>query len=327
MLWVVKPAGWRDWMDLHKNARSCPASRAVLVGRVKALGWTVKEAAEAQGLSERAAYRWLARYRDEGPAGLVDRSPRPKRVARRTSLEMVEKMVELRRMGMAGEEIAAQVGVPQSTVARWLQRAGLGRLRALAAPEPVRRYVHDHPGELLHLDVKKLGRIVEIGHRITGNRRGRKQGAGWEFVHVAVDDASRLAYVEVLPDERDPTATAFLDRTVTWFAARGVRIQRLLTDNGGCYTSHAFTTRCRHFGLRHSRTRPYRPCTNGKAERFIQTLLREWAYAFPCHSSAQRSDLLPRYLHFYNHHRAHTALGRNPPFSRLNLNNLVRNYI
>src|SRR5271157_1736175 len=326
MLWVVKPARWRDWMDLHKNARSCPASRAVLVERVMALGWTVKEAAEAQGLSERVAYRWLARYRQEGASGLVDRSPRPKRVPRRTPPELVERMVELRRTGMAGEEIAAQVKVPRSTVARWLKRAGLGRLRALAAPEPVRRYVHDHPGELLHLDIKKLGRIDRIGHRITGDRRDRKQGAGWEFVHVAVDDASRVAYVEVLPDDRGPTATAFLDRTVTWFAARGVRIQRLLTDNGGCYISGAFAARCRAFGLRHSRTRAFRPCTNGKAERFIQTLLREWAYAFPFHSSAQRSRLLTRYLHFYNHHRAHTALRRNPPFSRLDLNNLVRNY-
>jgi len=313
-------------MDLHKNARSCPASRAVLVERVMALGWTVARAAEAQGLSERAAYRWLARYRDEGPAGLVDRSSRPKRVARCTPPEVVKRSIELRRTGMAGEEIAAQVGVPRSTLARWLKRAGLGRLRALAAPEPVRRYVHDHPGDLLHLDIKKLGRIDRIGHRITGDRRGRTQGAGWEFVHVAVDDASRVAYVEVLPDDRGPTATAFLSRTVTWFAARGVRIQRLLTDNGGCYISAAFAARCRAFGLRHSRTRAYRPCTNGKAERFIQTLLREWAYAFPFHSSAQRSRLLTPYLHFYNHHRAHTALGRNPPFSRLNLNNLVRNY-
>jgi transposase InsO family protein len=235
-------------------------------------------------------------------------------------------MVELRRTGMAGEEIAAQVGVPRSTVAWWLNRAGLGRLRALTAPEPVRRYVHDHPGDLLHLDIKKLGRIDQIGHRITGDRRGRTQGAGWEFVHVAIDDASRVAYVEVLPDDRGPTATAFLDRAVTWFAARGVRIQRLLTDNGGCYISGAFAARCRAFGVRHSRTRAFRPCTNGKAERFIQTLLREWAYAFPFHSSAQRSQLLVRYLHFYNYHRAHTSLGRNPPFSRLNLNNLVRNY-
>ena len=326
MLWVAKPTGWRDWMDLHKNARSCPASRAVLVERVTTQGWTVREAAEALGLSERSAYRWLARFKDEGPSGLMDRSSRPKKLPRRTAPELVCRMLELRRQGMAGEAIAACVGVPRSTVARWLHRAGLGRLRALASPEPVRRYVHDHPGDLLHLDVKKLGRIAGIGHRITGDRRGRRQGAGWEFVHVAVDDASRLAYVEVLPDERATTAIGFLDRAVSWFAARGVLIQRLLTDNGSCYVSRLFAARCHTLAIRHSRTRPYRPRTNGKAERFIQTLIREWAYAFPFQSSAQRAGLLPRYLHFYNHHRAHTSLGRNPPISRLNLNNLVRNY-
>jgi transposase InsO family protein len=327
MLWVAKPAAWEEGrMDLHKNAGSCPKSRAVLVRRVIEEGWTVKEAAEAQGLSARAAYRWLTRYRHEGIAGLEDRSSRPKRVAGRTPPEVVDRMVVLRRTGITGEEIAAHVGVPRSTTARWLKRAGLGRLRALAAPEPVRRYVHDRPGDLVHLDVKKLGRFGQIGHRITGDRRARSRGIGWEFVHVAVDDASRLAYVEVLADEQGATATAFLERAVGWFAAHGVSIHRLLTDNGSCYRAHPFARRCGELALGHSRTRPYRPRTNGKAERFIQTLLREWAYAFPFDSSAHRAQLLPRYLHFYNHHRAHTSLGRNPPISRLNLNNLVRNY-
>ena len=312
-------------MDLHKNAGSCPRSREVLVRRVVEEGWSVKRAAEAQGLSARAAWRWLARYRREGAAGLEDRSSRPRRVAGRTSPEMVARMLELRRTGMTGEEIAVRLGVPRSTVARWLARSGLGRLRALAAPEPARRYVHDRPGELVHLDVKKLGRIERVGHRITGDRRSRSRGAGWEFAHVAIDDASRLAYVEVLPDERGPSAVSFLTRARDFFAAHGAQIQRLLTDNGSCYRSLAFAACCSQLGIRHSRTRPYHPRTNGKAERFIQTLQREWAYAFPFPSSAHRTAVLPRYLHFYNHHRAHSALGRNPPSTRLMLNNVVRN--
>ena len=327
MLWVSKPAAWEEGrMDLHKNAGSCPRSRAVLVSRVVEEGWTVARAAEAQGLSTRAAYRWLARYRAEGVAGLEDRSSRPHRVPHRTSAERIERMLQMRREGRCGAEIAARVGVPRSTVARWLRRHGLGRLGRLAPPEPARRYQKQHPGELVHLDIKKLGRIGQVGHRITGDRRSRCRGIGWEYVHVAIDDASRLAYVEVLPDERAPTATAFLTRAVAFFAGHGVRSQRLLTDNGSCYVADAFARRCQDLELTHGRTRPYRPRTNGKAERFIQTLLREWPYAFPFNSSAKRSQLLPRYLHFYNHHRAHAALAGQPPISRLMLNNLVRNY-
>ena len=310
-------------MDLHQNARSCPASRALLVERVTKLGWTVREAAGSIGMSERRAYVWLSRFRAQGQAGLHDRSSRPQRMARRTAPERVARALALRQGKRSAAEIAGLIGVPRSTVARWLRRHGLGRLRQLAPPEPVRRYQKEVVGELLHLDVKKLGRIGQVGHRITGDRRSRSRGIGWEFVHVAIDDASRMAYVEVLEDERGLTATGFLRRAVRFFAASRVRIQALLTDNGSAYISRPFAAACTRLGLRHLRTRPYRPRTNGKAERFIQTLQREWAYAFPFASSQLRTALLPRYIHFYNHHRAHASLGAQPPISRLN--NVVRN--
>jgi transposase InsO family protein len=311
-------------MDLHKNARSCPASRVLLVRRVVEEGWTVRKAAEAQGLSERAAYRWLARYRAEGVAGLEDRSSRPRRIPYRTPRERVQEIVSLRLRRMSGAEIACRTGLPRSTVARWLARAGMGRLKQLAPPEPIRRYQKEHPGELLHLDIKKLGKICGVGHRITGDKRKRARGIGWEYVHVAIDDASRLAYAEVLADERGSTAATFLRRAVTWFEQHGVTTQRILTDNGSCYISKAFQHICHLLGVKHSRTQPYRPRTNGKAERFIQTLAREWAYAFTFHTSLARVQLLEKYLHFYNHHRAHSALGGRPPYSSLNLNNLLR---
>jgi len=311
-------------MDLHKNARSCPRSRVLLVRRVIEGGWTVRRAAEAQGLSERAAYRWLARYRAEGLAGLEDRSSQPHRVPRRTPRERVEEIVRLRLRRMSGAEIACRTGVARSTVARWLVRAGMGRLKQLAPPEPIRRYQKEHPGELLHLDIKKLGKIRGVGHRITGNRLQRARGIGWEFVHVAIDDASRIGYAEVLADDRGDTAANFLQRAVSWFEAHGVKTLKILTDNGGCYISRPFAEICRLLGVKHSRTRPYRPRTNGKAERFIQTLTREWAYAFSFDTSLARVHLLEKYLHFYNHHRAHSALGGRPPYSSLNLNNVVR---
>lgn len=311
-------------MDLHKNARSCPASRVLLVRRVVEGGWTVRKAAEAQGLSERAAYRWLARYRGEGVAGLEDRSSQPRRIPQRTSQERVQEIVRLRLRRMSGAEIACRTGLARSTVARWLTRAGMGRLKQLAPPEPIRRYQKEHPGELLHLDIKKLGKICGVGHRITGDKRKRARGIGWEFVHVAIDDASRLAYAEVLADERGSTAATFLRRAVRWFEEHGVTTQRILTDNGSCYISKTFQHICHLLGVKHSRTRPYRPRTNGKAERFIQTLAREWAYAFTFQTSLARVHLLDEYLHFYNHHRAHSALGGRPPYCTLNLNNLVR---
>lgn len=310
-------------MDLHQNARSCPASRGVLVGRVLRQGWSIREAAASIGMSERRAYVWLARFRAEGEVGLRDRSSRPHRIAHQMPASRLERALALRREKRSASEIAGLIGVPRSTVARWLRRCGLGRLRQLAPPEPVRRYEKAIVGELVHLDVKKLGKIGRVGHRITGDRRARSRGIGWEFVHVAIDDTSRLAYVEVLEDERGPTATGFLRRAIDFFGSSGVHVQGLLTDNGSCYLSVAFAAGCRELHLAHHRTRPYRPRTNGKAERFIQTLQREWAYAFPFPSSTLRTALLKRYLHFYNCHRAHKSLGGQPPVSRLN--NLVRN--
>jgi transposase InsO family protein len=307
-------------MDLHQNARSCPAGRELMVRRVLEEGWAVSETAHAAGVSTRAVYRWLGRWREEGLAGLQDRSSRPHRSPGRTGDQVGDQIRELRAQRLSGAEIAGRLGLPRSTVARWLHRWGLGRLRQLAPPEPVRRYQKEHPGELLHLDIKKLGRIDGVGHRIHGDRRRRKRGIGWDYVHVAIDDASRLSYVEVLADERGATAAGFLERAVGWFGRCGIRIQKLLTDNGSCYVSSSFTQICLRLGIRHSRTRPYRPRTNGKAERFIQTLLREWAYAFAFDSSSNRTRLLQLYLHFYNHHRAHSALSRASPFAWLETN-------
>jgi len=227
---------------------------------------------------------------------------------------------------MSGAEIAARLDLSPATVGRILRRQGLSRLKSLEPTEPPRRYEKKHPGELLHLDIKKLGRIRGAGHRVTGKRQHRNRGIGWDFVHVAIDDASRLAYVEILPDERQNTAAGFLERTVAWFAQHGIKIQRLLTDNGSCYRSKVFAKARRCLGMRHSFTRPYRPRTNGKAERFIQTLLREWAYRFVYHSSIQRQRCLAHYQHFYNWHRQHQALNRLPPASRLpsTVNNVLR---
>jgi transposase InsO family protein len=235
-------------------------------------------------------------------------------------------VVALRRQRMSGAEIAARLAMSPATVARILRREGLSRLKSLEPTEPPRRYEKKHPGELLHLDIKKLGRIRGVGHRITGNRQHRSRGVGWEFLHVAIDDASRWAYVEVLDDERQATAAAFLDRAVTCYARYGIKIQRLLTDNGSCYRSKLFAQTRRRLGLGHGFTRPYRPRTNGKAERLIQTLLREWAYRFAYHSSTQRQRCLSHYLHFYNCHREHRSLNRLPPASRLpsTVNNVLR---
>jgi len=235
-------------------------------------------------------------------------------------------VVALRRQRMSGAEIAARLGMSPTTVARILRSKGLSRLKALEPTEPPRRYEKQHPGELLHLDIKKLGRIRGVGHRITGDKRRRSRGIGWDFVHVAIDDASRLAYVEILPDERQDTAAAFLTRAVAWYASHGIQIQRILTDNGSCYRSKLFAKTCCRLGMRHSFTRPYRPRTNGKAERLIQTLLREWAYRFVYRSSIQRRRCLSWYLHFYNWHRQHQALNRQPPASRIpvTVNNLVK---
>lgn len=313
-------------MNVHSRARTCPASRALLVQRIREECWAPTEAAEASGVSVRTAYKWLARYRDEGLAGLRDRSSRPRRMPTSTPDEWRQLIFELRASRMTGRRIAAQLGRPYPTVARLLQRAGSGRLPPIAPSEPVKRYQRAQPGERLHIDVKNLGRIGQVGHRIHGDRTTRVRGVGWEYVHVAVDDASRVTYAEVLRDERASTSIPFLRRAVAYFARFGVRVQRVMTDNGSGYRSRRHAQQCARLQIRHLRTRPYRPCTNGKVERMIQTLLREWAYALPYPSSSKRAKALKPWLAYYNRQRPHASLGHQPPFTRLPsaVNNLVR---
>jgi transposase InsO family protein len=315
-------------MKLHANARTCPNSRKLLVRRIEEESWSLMAAAEAAGISERSARKWLARWRKEGEAGLLDRSSAPKRIPHRTPERVVKAICALRRLRMTAAEIAETLGLALSTVSLWLQRRGLGKRSALAPPEPPNRYERSRPGELIHVDVKKLGRFGAAGKRVIGNRQASR-GCGWECVHVCVDDATRLAYVEVLPDERGETAVGFLRRAVAWLAERGVRVERVMTDNGSPYRSVVHARACRELGIRHLRTQPYRPRTNGKAERFIQTMLREWAYGRIYGSSVERSSQLAGWLDRYNYRRKHGSLGHRPPAARLNEllgNNLVGNY-
>lgn len=311
-------------MDIHKNARLTPKSRALLVERIRQQGWSAARAAAAAGVSERTAWKWLARHRTEGDAGLNDRSSRPRRF-HQTNAEAKERIVVLRRDDrLTCRRIAREMACSTATVARIVRAAGLSRLTVNPAPSPAVRYNYAEPGGLLHLDIKKLGRFDAPGHRITRDRSRRSRYLGWDFVHVCIDDASRVAYAEILDDETSVTTIGFFDRAVQWFANRGVTAQRVMTDNGVPYRSHAFADRCQTLQIRHIRTRPYTPRTNGKAERLIQTLMREWAYAVPVSSSQQRAQLLSPYLHFYNQHRAHSAHSGLPPFSKLSLNNVLR---
>lgn len=312
-------------MDIHENARTTPRSRAEIVRRVLGEGQPVAHVAAALGVSSRTVRKWVDRYREAQQPGLQERSCRPRRQPTATPRRLVRWVLRLRRQRWTGADIAARLRLSHATVARILRRHGLARLRNLEPPRPVRRYQRRQPGALLHLDVKKLGRIGRIGHRITGDRRARVRGIGWEFVHVAVDDATRLAYVEVLRDEQGPTCTAFLWRALAWFRRLGIRGRALMTDNAWAYRAAAFTALCRSTRLQHLRTRPYTPQTNGKAERFIQTLLREWAYRRPYTSSTRRQAALAPWLHFYNWHRRHASLDGRPPISRLvSGDNLVR---
>jgi transposase InsO family protein len=316
-------------MKLHANARTCPKSRALIARRVLEEGWSLAAAAAAAGVSERTAGKWVRRFRREGPAGLVDRSSAPRRIPARTAPERLEAIAKLRRLRLTAAEIAELLGMALSTVSRWLKRIGLGKRSRLAPPQPPNRYERARPGELVHVDVKKLGRFRRPGHRALGRGPGRRltqttaQGrgrglVGWDFLHVCVDDATRLAYVEVLPDERATTAAAFLKRAVAWFAERGVKLERVMTDNGSCYVSRDHAQACHELDLRHLRTRPYRPRTNGKAERFIQTLQNEWAYARIYASSTERAEHLPAWLNHYNYRRPHGSLSHRPPAARLN---------
>jgi transposase InsO family protein len=304
-------------MNMHKNARLTPQGRLLLMQRVIEQGWTVAAAAGAAGLSGRQAYRWLARYRAGGTAALSDRSSAPRRCRHQVPAARVAEIERRRRERLSGPAIARQLAMPVSTVGGILRRLGLGKLAALEPRPPVVRYERERPGELIHIDTKKLGRIEGIGHRITGNRRDSRRGAGWEAVHVCIDDASRLAYSEVLADERRTSAVPFLQRAVGWFARQGVTVERVMTDNGSAYRSHHWRHACGALALRHMRTRPYTPRTNGKAERFIQTSLREWAYARPFASSHERTTALVPWLEHYNHARPHAALAHQPPFTRL----------
>jgi transposase InsO family protein len=314
-------------MKLHANARSCPNSRRLLVDRIEA-GWSLTVAAEAAGVSERTAAKWLTRWRAEGAAGLLDRSSAPRSVPSRLAADRLAAIEALRRLRMTAAEIAEVLGIALSTVSRWLKRIGLGKRGALSPPEPPNRYERKRAGELIHVDVKKLGRISVkgAGHRVTGDRRSqfksgrgadRRKVTGWEFVHVCVDDATRLAYAEVLADEKGVTAAAFLRRAAAWFAGMGISVERVLSDNGACYRSRAHAQACAELQMRHLRTRPYRPRTNGKAERFIQTLANRWAYGAIYGSSAERTAALPGWLDHYNFQRQHGSLGHRPPAARL----------
>jgi transposase InsO family protein len=316
-------------MKVHANAPLGPKGRETMVLRVLEQGWSRTQAAEAAGVSERTCSKWITRYRREGRAGLLDRSSAPTSIPHRTPDELVEVVVVLRKLRMTGAEIAFCLAMALSTVSAVLLRVGLGKLSRLEPPEPPNRYERRHAGELLHVDVKKLGRIIRPGHRVTGSRRDRRdQGKkGWEFVHVCVDDATRLAYVEVLSDEKATTAVAFLRRAVAFYASHGITVKAVMSDNGACYRStiHAFA--CRALSIRHLRTRPYRPRTNGKAERFIRTLLAGWAYGAIYGTSAERTAALDGWLWTYNHRRPHGALSHKTPIARLTeLNNLAGSY-
>ena len=318
-------------MNVHANAPLGPKGRAMMVRRVVDHGWSLAEAAEAAGVSDRTARKWRDRYLAEGEVGLVDRSSAPHSQPAATPEDRVEAIAALRRgLRMTGAEIAELLGMATSTVQGILKAIGMGKRSALEPPEPPNRYQRERPGELIHIDVKKLGRIGHNGpgHRIRGRGPGRRSlGAGWEYVHVCVDDATRLAYVEVLTDEKATTATGFLKRAIRFYASHGIQVQALMTDNGAPYRSTLHAIACRTLRIRHIRTRPYRPRTNGKAERFIRTILGGWAYAGIYRSSAERTATLSGWLEFYNWRRPHGSLSHKPPIARLNeLNNLARPY-
>lgn len=310
-------------MNVHKNARLTPAGRALLAERV-AGGWTVKAAADAAGISRRTAHKWLARHRLKNERRHHDRSSAPIRCPRRVSAVRVAQVEALRRERLTGMAIAGRLGMARSTVGLVLRRLGLGRLKSLEPPAPILRYERALPGEMIHLDIKKLGRFDIEGHRVTGDpRKGRSRKAGWDFLHVCVDDASRLAYTEILESERKEDTTAFLQRALAWLSRHGISVERVMTDNGSAYRSKLFAKALADAGARHVRTRPYTPRTNGKAERFIQTTLREWAYAKPYRSSAERTQAIKPWTDAYNLSRPHSGIAGLTPWQRVN--NLLGN--
>jgi transposase InsO family protein len=314
-------------MNIHKNARLTPIGRERLVQAILS-GQTPEAAAHTAGVCPRTARKWLGRFKAEGRAGLMDRSSRPKRLYRPTPAAVVKQVEVLRRQRFTGKHIAADLEVSPATVSRILRRLGLNRMRDLEPAEPVRRYEREHPGDMIHIDIKKLGRFDKVGHRITGDRTGQSnsRGVGWEFVHVCIDDHSRVAFSQIKPDEKADSAVPFLKAAVAYYKSLGVTVTRVMTDNGSCYRAFAFRDACRDLGLKHIRTKPYTPKTNGKAERFIQTALREWAYALAYPTSDHRADQLPVWLHRYNWQRPHGGIKSQTPISRLGLvgNNLLR---
>jgi len=320
----------QDRMNMHKNARLTPKGREILIERL-GRGEHRVDVACALGVSVRTVYKWRNRYREEGHAGLQDRSSRPHTSPDRSSAAREAEVVKLRRQKRTYDHIADQTNLSRSTVARILVRHGLNRWRDLEPAEPVVRYERDNPGELLHMDIKKLGKFNRIGHRITGDRTAqsnqRQNGTapGWEFVHVAIDDHSRIAFSQILDSEKKEDAIAFLKDAVAWYKSLGITIERLMTDNGSCYRSKAFNKVCKAMGIRHIYTKPYTPKTNGKAERFIQSSIREWAYGQAYQNSDQRKTELPYWLHHYNWHRPHAGIKKKTPISRSrsDVNNLM----
>jgi len=315
-------------MDYHQNARSTVWSREQMARRVIEQGWTLKATAAAFHVSAKTVAKWVARYRGQGVAGLADRSSRPRRLRRPTQAEQVARAGALRRQRWTGIRIAQATGLSPATVSRILRRLRLNRLADLEPAPPVQRYEHAAPGDLLHLDIKKLGRFSAPGARIHGDLSRRTRGLGWDYLHVAIDDHSRISFAQILPRENGPCAAAFLDAALAYFHSLGIAVRRLLTDNGPCYRSLAFSRLCHKLQLKHRRTRPYTPRTNGKAERFIQTAIREWAYAHAYSNSQQRERHLIPWLHQYNWHRPHASLNQQPPISRsgLDRNNLLMHH-
>lgn len=311
-------------MNIHHNARLTPLGRAAMISRIEVEGWSVARAAEAFGVSRQTVGKWLQRHRRGGERRLHDRSSAPRRCPRRTSAQIVDQVQALRRQRMTGPAIAQALGLARSTVGLILRRLGLGKLSALDPKIPIVRYERAAPGEMIHLDIKKLGKFNVQGHRVTGDRQaGRSRKAGWDFLHVCVDDASRLAYTEILPSEGQHDTTAFLERAIAWLDRHGVAVQRVMTDNGSAYRSKLFAKALQAAGARHVRTRPYTPRTNGKAERFIQTSLREWAYGRPYACSEDRSNAIKPWTHAYNLTRPHSGIGGLTPWQRVN--NLLGN--
>lgn len=317
-------------MNIHMNARLTPLRRAEMAQCVLAGELTQAQAARQYGVSAKVVAKWTKRFKAEGPDGMMDRSSRPARLNNSTPRVVFDRIVELRRQRLTGKHIAHLAGVSSATVSRVLKRAGLSRLKDLEPVEPARRYEHANPGDMIHLDIKKLGRFERTGHRITNDRTGQSnsRGVGWEYVHVCIDDASRVAYADIFPDEKKQSAVAHLRASVAYYRHLGITIKRVMTDNGPCYISHAFAEACKNLGIKHIRTKPYTPRTNGKAERFIQTAIREWAYARAYQTSDQRAADLPKWTHMYNWHRPHGGIKDKTPINRLGLNrdNLLRHH-